>query len=150
MPLACTSLRSNGCTDNVDVTAQPQVQLTAAHAASCKQEVCALQAAVGPPWLNRCCLSRLHCVGRETRPLSQFNPQACHQNCQSSHIKHPRHRSITMVRNGMQCHTRGQCDQHLVVQHDGVLPMCGCANWHLAAKRANYSRWSCALDQVIA
>src|SRR3546814_1027249 len=102
MPLACTSLRSNGSTDNADVTAQPQVRLTAAHAASCKQEVCALQAAVGPPWLNRCCLSRLHCVGRETRPLSQFNPQACHQNCQSSHIKHPRHRSITMVRNGMQ------------------------------------------------
>src|SRR3546814_1511165 len=86
MPLACTSLRSNGCTDNVDVTAQPQVRLTAAHAASCKQEACALQAAVGPPWLNRCCLSQLYCVDRETRPLSQFNPQACHQNCQSSHI----------------------------------------------------------------
>src|SRR3546814_14280521 len=83
MPLACTSLRSNGSTDNVDVTAQPQVRLTAAHAASYKQEVCALQAAVGPPWLNRCCLSRLHCVDRETRPLSPFNPQVCHQNCQS-------------------------------------------------------------------
>src|SRR3546814_9096998 len=76
MPLACTSLRSNGSTDTVDVTAQPQVRLSAAHAASCKQEVCALQAAVGSPWLNRCCLSRLHCVDRETRPLSQFNPQA--------------------------------------------------------------------------